>query len=256
MKYAGVFLAAAVVLITDAISLFQVYRNRSGGPLAAIELTESELHLDRPQRESTAYSLRIVWERMFRDFKFEDGPGWFGRAKLEEIGYDCRLPLSDPAASAHYRGMPPRQAFAVFEYDANAGVGAAGDRSAWSRLRPVDAGRTFAALRGKYADQRRYLVAPATVRLLYAARRDPTTRKELPGAYLRGEVADLVVGLVSVPPDLRPLFAGLGRTTREYLDQPESKSRGPRYAVTLFYGKRYEPWVASARLLPAAAPKP
>ena len=252
MKRTGLLLAAALVLAADAYVLFNAARNRSGSPAAAIELTERELRLTRPHRESTALFLELAWEPKWRRFKFEDGPEWFNQDKLREVGYDCRLPLTDPSARAHYRAMPAREAFAVLEYNEAGGGDAGEDRSTWSRLRAVDAGRDPALLRRKYADARRFLVVPSLVRLFYAENWDANTRRFLPGGYLRGAVVDLLVREISVPPTESRVLKDL-TSTDDYFATPEARARGPRYSAVLYYGRNNEPWINSCRLF--AAPR-
>ena len=247
MRRSGIILAAAAVLATDAFVLMKAALNRNGSPAAVIELTERELHLVRLQRESTALFLRMAWEPAAR-FKFEDGPGWFNQAKLEELGYDCRLPLTDPSAPAHYRAMPAKEAFAVLAYnEATLGDGDK-DRSLSSRLLAVDAGRDLAKLRKKYPDTQRVLIVPSLVRLQYAAKWDPNTRSDAPGAYLRGAVVQMLVSEISVPPSQRSVLESLSQTTQDYFTTPAARARGSRYSVVLYYGRNYEPWIGSCRL--------
>jgi hypothetical protein len=257
MRRIAILLAAALVLAADILVVVKAARNRSGSPLAAIELTERELRLVRPQRESTALFLELAWEPAWGwgRFQFEDGPGWFNQAKLEEIGYDCRMALSDPSAAAHYRAMTAKEAFAVLEYREAGGGGVSNDRSAWSRLVAVDVGRSFAPLRKKYPDAR-FLIVPSLVRLLYTVEWDANARRDAPGAYLRGAVVEMLVGQISVPPSQRSVLQALRQTTSEYLATPEARARGPRYSVVLYYGRNYEPWIGSCRLLTPSADDP
>jgi hypothetical protein len=253
MRCPGIILAAAVVLAADAFVLVKAAHNRSGSPAAAIQLTERELRLVRPQRESTALFLELAWEPApGRRFKFEDGSGWFNQTKLEELGYDCRLPLTDPSAPAHYRAMPAKEAFAVLEYNEAAWGDTGEDRSSWSRLLAVDAGRDFAVLRRKYPDTRRFLIVPSLVRLhYYEVRWDPNTRGYAPGAYLGGAVVQILVSEISVPPSQRRVLESLSQTTYDYFTTPEARARGPRYSVVLYYGRNHEPWIGSCRLIAA-----
>jgi hypothetical protein len=249
MRRPGILLAAALVLAADAFVLVSAARNHSGAPVEAIELTERELRLVRPQREGTALFLRLAWEPAPGRFKFEDGPGWFNQAKLEELGYDCRLPLTDPSAPAHYEAMPAKEAFAVLEYN-QAAWGEEGEgRSLWSRLLAVDAGRDLALLRKKYPDTRRVLIVPSLVRLIYQAKWEPNVRRYAPGAFLRGSIGQMLVGEISVPPSERRVLESLRQTTYDYFATPEARARGPRYSAVLYYGKNYEPWIGPCRLL-------
>ncbi len=241
MKNAGLVAAAALVLATDAFVLVEAAYNRSGAPVASMQLTERELRLLRPQRESTALYLEPQWEERWPSHKFEDGPGWFDQAKLEELGYDCRRPVADAVAEASYGAMPAKDAFAVLEYRPDSETGAE-DRATRSRLFPVDAGRDFAALRAKYADARRFLVVPCVVKLFYTAKWDANTRRFAPGAYLRGSVVELQVGSIAAPPGLERL-----QNSNEYFSTVEGRARGPRYVAVLAYGQNHEPWISSLR---------
>jgi hypothetical protein len=252
MRRTGIILAGALVLVADAFVLVMAAVNRSGSPTATIELTELELRLMRPQRESTALFLRLAWEPAWGRHKFEDGPGWFDRAKLEGIGYDCRLSLTDSAAPAHYRAMPAKEVFAVLEYDPASAVELGSDRSSWSRLRAMDAGRDFALLRKAYPDTGRFLIVPSLARLRYEQKWDPNTRRFADGAYLRGVITELLVSAISVPPSERGVLGALGQTSNEHLATQEGRKRGPRYSVVLHYGRNHEPWVGSCRLLAPA----
>lgn len=254
MRRPGILLAAALVLAADALVLVKAAHNRSGSPVAVIELTERELRLVRPRRDSTALFMELAFEPARRRFKFEDGPGWFNQAKLEELGYDCRLPLTDPSARAHYRAMPNKEAFAVLEYNEAAWGDAAGDRSLWSRLLAVDAGSDLALLRKKYPDTRRFLIVPSVVRLSHEQKWDANTRRLAPGAYLRGVVVGMEVSGISVPPSERRVLESLPQTTNDYFTTPEARARGPRYSVVLYYGRNYEPWIGSCHLIAAAQP--
>ena len=250
MKRTGMILAAALVLVTNALVLLKVARNRSGAPTASIELTERELRLVRPQKDSTALFLKLEFDSVPSNFKFEDGPGWFNQAKLEELGYDCRLPLTDPSAAKHYWGMPARAAFVVLEFNTAEPEVSTEAHSPLSRLRSVDAGRDSVLLRAKYPDAHRHLIVPALVRLVHTAKWDDNTHRNLEGAYLRGAILQLLVNEISVPPAGQSVLEHLAPSSNEYFVSPQAILRGPRYSVVLKYGQNYEPWIESVRILP------
>ncbi|MCX6631485.1 MAG: DUF4824 family protein [Candidatus Solibacter sp.] len=230
MKRKGVLLAVAVVLVSDAIALLEAARNRAGEPVESIQLTERELRLVRPTKESTALLLQLDWKPVWRWVRAEEGAEFFEKAKLEELGFDCRLPVTDPSAAAHYRATVPRQVFAVLEYRESTG------EESRSRLQVVDAGRDFARLRGKYGGQGRYLIVPGLVRLHFEN-----------GGRLQGGLVELCVGEISVPPQERGAFEDFAQTSAEYFATPVGKTKGPRYTAVLYYGKNLEPWVASCQ---------
>lgn len=230
----GFVLAAALVLAVNAIALWKARDNRAAGPLAAIELTERELRLDRVQRDSTAMVLHLNW----RPFRWPPPPEgefvWFNQAKLEELGFDCRLAPGAAEAEDHYRRMPSRPAFVVLQYQPERD--SPSDPMA-SRLEAVDAGTAYHTLRARYRDASRHLIVPGHVRL---------ERNPRPQPALRGRINRLEIEEIYVPPPHNRLLAALP-TDRQSVDFP-------RFAVVIAYGRNYEPWVVSVRKLDP--PKP
>jgi len=112
--------------------------NRSGEPEAVLlELTERELRLPARQAENTALTLRIVF------IGGRDGgtsqpreAGWFDRAKLQSIGFDCSRPVAQEHA-AHYRSRPPRMTYAAMEYEGESWRGKMAQLASDSPLPPV-----------------------------------------------------------------------------------------------------------------------
>ena len=232
-------LAAALVLVSNAFVLAHVWRNRSGDS-TAIELTERELRLVRMQQESSALFFDLAWEPLNRPAEGPESP-WFTRPKLEEPGFDCSVNPDDPKADKFYRSMAAREAFAVLEYQTG--------ETFRSNLRAIDVGREYEALRKRYPDSHRYLIAPSLVRLRLEAKWDPNTRKYETGAWLHGWVVQLQVSRISVGP-CQPLMQKLNQHTYEMLQTKSGKELAPRYAVVLRYGQSHEPWVESCRALP------
>ena len=289
MRRAGPILAAAVVLLADAVALTGVARNRSSEPDATLELTERELELPYVRKEDTGLALRISWDAIGSEYSWGP-PDWFDKAKLEEIGYDCSLPLDDPLAETWYGKARTRQVYAVLEHDGlswrewldrqqrklDEMAGEVGrrektpgdlefarerferDRRTKSRMFLIDVGRDPAALRAKHPDTTRFIVTPALVDLSYW-RNDPSPES----AHLTGSIRGLMVSEIHVPRGKRsPLDAILAsREERERLrasagsaqtSQPDDEVRGPAYAVTIAYGRRHEPWLVAVRPLAPA----
>ncbi|MBK5292969.1 MAG: DUF4824 family protein [Acidobacteriia bacterium] len=250
----GILVAAAVVLAADAWMLWSAARNRSGSPTSVIELTERELRLVQVGKDSTALLLRFEFDReRFRKYsgKFEDGPGWFDKAKLEQVGFDCRRPPDDPASALRYRSMPDKEVFVVLEYKAAAAAGTESEGTGFrSRLSAVDVGLDPGALRRSYPETRRFLITRGLARLRILAEWDADRRSWRPGAYLRGTITDLLVNQVNVPRPHRAVLDGLQQTTEDYY-RTGPDSGEPRYNVVLHYGRNFEPFVASCRLLSA-----
>ena len=196
MKRLELLSAVAVVLAANTWVLVGVALNRSGTPSAVVELTEREAHLVRMGEENTGLTVRLVWA----------GPAdWLDRAKLEELGFK-------PAP-----WQWPKQAFVVLERQAE-------------RLAAVDAARDAAPLRKRYADSKRYIIAPCMVRTWWGTGR------------LQGDILQILTPEIHVPLPYSRVLAGLGNT-------PNARDFQPRYQLTLCYGQRYEPWISDCRLL-------
>lgn len=241
MRRPLLLLAVALVLVSNAVVLGHVWWNR-GGESEAIELTERELRLARMQPESSALFFDLTWEPL-AGRPAELAAEWFTRARLEELGFDCSFPTEDPKAVKHYRSMPAKEAFAVLEYQPG--------EMFRSNLRAVDVGRDYAALRRRYPDSRRHLIAPSLVRLRLEVNWDPNTRKYTSGAWLHGSVVQLQVGRVSAGP-CQALMETVKQQTYDMLQTQTGREPAPRYAVVLRYGRLHEPWVESCRLLPVS----
>ncbi len=249
MMRPGVLAAAVVVLAADAWVLFSAARNRSRSPTSVMTLTERELRLERAQKDSTALLLRLTFDGAEHRAGYDRRPGWFDRAKLEELGFDCRRPPGEAEAAGRYRAMPRREAFIVLEHGSTGPAEAEGGGAALTpRLAAVDAGLDPRALRRKYPDTRRHLIARGLVRLRVVAEWDRDRRAWKPGAYLSGSIAGLLVNQVNVPRPYRAVLDGLKETSSEYFRT--AAAPGPRYEAVVLYGRGYEPFVASCRLLP------
>jgi hypothetical protein len=288
MKKYGLLSAIALLVIVNVIVLAGVARNRSGAPDAVVELTERELPLGFYQgsmdKENSGISLRLDWNEypVFSKFLRRNNRGfrydWFDQAKLEAVGFDCSMPLTDAKAELHYGKMLPKKAYAVLEYE-----GIAWD--AWreraqqdlaevvekaekgtitqkdlkeaqddyeremktrSRLFAVDAGSDPDKLRQQYPDSKHFLIMPAQVRLIHNKFYNNDTKKSEP-PKLTGYITEILVNDIHVPKSMRAVIDAL---TNKVKNPPGSyysygiNKQEPRYKVTLVYGKRYEPWVA------------
>lgn len=238
MKRPALWLAILLVLVTDAIVLLGVWRNRSGAPGTMIELTERELPLDSPGEENTGVSLRLSWNGSW-SFGMA-GNEWFDRAKLAEVGFDTSLAPTDSSAEIRYRHVLPREALVALEYDGEAWQRwlarekAAANLPSYtppstSHLVAVDVGLDAARLRERYRDRKKYLIVRAVVRLVRMQKWDPQERKPAGPFLLQGTVSEILPGAIHVP---LPLADVLGK-------------RPKHYTVGLAYGKRFEPWVVS-----------
>jgi hypothetical protein len=258
-------LACAIVLVSTAFLLIGVARNRAGSPLQTIELTERELVLQSQPQDNSGVSLNINWRHPYSSPLSAAGRGreaQFDSAKLRDLGFAFSPPDSSSSTEPL---LPSREAFVAFEYAGAAWdrwlaseeesaasrprlstgappEGGPGDleqkRQGASRLFIVDAARGAGELLARYPDQRRYLVTRAIVSAELHVGRDPIT-KAVRFREWRGYVTGIIPPEIHVPLPFANRLAGLGPRV----------SGEPRYAVTLRYGQRLEPWVAEVRLL-------
>lgn len=251
MSRKGLLVAAVVVFVSNMYALGSAAFNRWGEPEAVLDLTERELRLTPRETENTAMALRLNWT----DAAVTNvDAGWFNAAKLAEIGFDCRMPVTMDNAE-HYRTMPPRSAYAVFEYDGEAwqrylaALPASADRETAarrSRLVLIDVGRDARALRARHPDRRRTLIVPASASLAITP---GGTRPSI----LKGRINAVYPVELNVPRDLRHALDALptgreasgGRFGRSASPLPSE----PRYRVTVKWGRALEPFIESVQAL-------
>jgi len=220
--------------------------------------------------------------------RFDPKPGWFNRDKLEALGFRIDLPVLASKAYDYYRHQLPRPAYIVLEMEGDAwedwkrsalqhlqtlkaDLAQATDEKeiktlerqvddmkrrllTQSRLFAVDAGADPEALRVQYPDRNRYIIAQAIVRIqvAYVYRENDRERRErVP--VLNGYIQKVSVNTLHLPHLYRDRFLKLTSKAR-YISfssprEAMKKIPAPRYAVTLHYGKRYEPWIAELKAL-------
>jgi hypothetical protein len=282
MNRIGIGAALGLLIAVNLLVLFGVARNRSGEPQSSLELTERELRFPWSREENTGLSLRLDWS-MAGDWTAV--PEWFGRAKLEEVGFDCSLPVDAPDALERYREVLSREAFAVLEFEGESWQAGlrneeteletlrrdleAGDatrvqvdkserslewrRITRSRLFAVDVGHDPEKLRLMYPERSRYMILPALVRL----RTDTeVVDEELVLTDIYGDVERILVGSIHVPRSHRPILDALLESeedSRNFLRMPVSsvddddEPQDPRFIVLLHVGRRHEPWIGAVR---------
>ncbi|HTS48179.1 MAG TPA: DUF4824 family protein [Bryobacteraceae bacterium] len=221
MKKPGLLLAAAVVIVSNALVLIGVARNRAGAPVETIQLTQRELPKGFSEKEDTGVSLRFNWNMGLPTTYPYSSFSWLDQAKLESIGFNTTAALRDP------KHQPlPRPAFVAFEYNgpaweqwvqARKQESGQFDPTALSRLVPIDAGKSAEQLLQKYSDRQRYLIVRGVIRAFV------NTGKA--SKQLDGSVSEILPQNVHVPPSLATAFSA------------------STYTVTLAYGHRFEPGV-------------
>ncbi len=279
MRRHGLLVAAAIVLLVNAVVLVRVAVNRTGEPNAVVTLTERELPLAWSSRsaEDSGVALRFDHSRSFylaHDDDEEDaGDGEvLDQARLAALGFDVRLPADpDEAIRVTYRELS-RRAFAVLELegprwsawrrrvearvaalDAEVARGketvdeaarirqrAADELHSGSRLFIVDAGLDAAALRRQYPDRRAHLILPAQVHPRLVGFDWKHHACQPPACRLGGSIS-LLTREPNVPKQLQdPL--------RQLTAVPGA---APRYLVDLTVGRNHEPWITAIRPLAA-----
>jgi len=284
MRRTGLWWAAALVVASNLGAWGFAALNRSGEPEAVLELTERELRLPAKQADNTALTLALVFERprAAGPLRLPREAGWFDRAKLQSIGFDCSTPVTPENASRYM--MPPRSTYAVLEYEGEAWrrqmaepppeaaqppaqgarlekpAAAEADRTAGapppeatsrggqdrlrqSHLAVIDVGNDRARLRQQYPDRRRVAIVEATAELQFVNN---------PGQapFLAGRVMSVLPGEINVPREWLTLLEGL-QTERNVSTLPPPL-HDPRYRVTVKWGRNLEPWIADVQLMAAA----
>jgi hypothetical protein len=203
-------------------------------------------------------------------FSGTGSPVWFDREKLAELGYGVSSPLANEQGRQAYKKMRNREALLVLEYngatyqtalasaqqnmlekqqqlerDPHSEIYKNQLKSArqmlereqtWnSRLFVIDVGSDEEALRKKYADSSRYIIATGKVGIAISAVKDRQWE-------VIGTIRSLSIKEITVPWKYRSLFESI-------LDRPRVTrllQQAPRYQVSIAYGKRLEPWLVGA----------
>jgi len=249
MKRAMVFAAVAVVLASNVWGLHLAKRNRADASGGTVELTERELALAPVIGDSTAMLLELNWRVPSSDRDVGRSPDWLTDAKLTELGFDCHVDLTSPGAREFYSAATTTPVYVVLECEDEARQAAGRDVVPATRLCAIDAGRAASQLRKKYPDRWRYIIAVGVVGLLYEDR-NRWEGTPLAQPRLRGRIERILPDRIFVPqPYNKALQALRGRDDRT---EKASEMR-PRFAATMSWGSRYEPWVQNVRILSAAS---
>lgn len=212
MKFAGLVVAAAVVIAANVVALVSAARNRAAGPDAVIELTERELRLEYKSEENSANSVRLSYGP-----NYPHPSDWLDKNQLAELGFSRTAPDR----------QLPRHAYVAFEYDGPAwqkwiaGTARTDPVAAGApHLFPIDTARTGGELRRRNPDRFHVLILPCAI-------------------DAHGYIRQVLPGSISVPPRFQAVFSAV-----------KSRVDRPRYALKLAVGRNYEPYVIGARVLP------
>jgi hypothetical protein len=257
------------VLAVNVFVLAGVAYNRSGTPTARMVLTARELPLAwgngeyGESGENTGVSLRLDWNN-----RSDTEKSILSREELESVGFRFP-PAGETWDMQHRKSFLDRKAYAVFEYNGEAWAALLKARQASlaksladakndaqrqrsqqsydhfektaSRLVLVGIGLDPAALRGRYPDGGKYLIAKVKV----AAYLFIPDRQYRPQDYeIHGRLAALLPDALYVPRQFHALIEKPGAKVVSWRWKYDvDASEVPPYQVTLAYGQRYEPWV-------------
>ena len=240
MRRRLVLLAVGVMVLAHLAAWLAYVRNGrqvTGGPLT---LTGRELRLPPALGDSTSLLLGLRWENDGVQAERYGGVRWLTVAKLEELGFDCRVSPAEAHARVHYRAAGLRPAFVVLEFRDEPGAATPPGGERRSRLRAVDVGSDPVRLREAHVGAGRFVIVRGLVRA-FVETEDPVTREAFPQPRLLGRVVELQPGALSVP---RPYAAQLQPLRRE----PAGVSA--RFTATVSWGADYLPRLEAVQVEP------
>jgi len=224
----GVTYAIILVLVANLAPLAGWWWNRSGTPLATLDLSEREAGVRWGGDEDTS-----VWLQLWRADEWDRRPqaSWADSASLASLGFEPdRLATHEVVELAAWRPVRrPAWVLLRLEEEDGSRVG--------SRLVPVAVGSDPGALYRQAGDRTMHFVLRGVVRV----DRDPAPVDSLTGA-LTGETWWAALDMVSpmrlhVP---RSLIAAL-----EDLAAGPAPGADPRYLARLNMGRFHLPWVTA-----------
>lgn len=263
----SLFAAAGLVIVSNAIALAGVAYNRGGEPDSALQLTERELPIQFwtwPDNENSAVHLQLRWRvpGAYDGSYYDREADWLTAEQLRGLGFKVPPAGATVDELEWYARQPAREAFLALEYDgpayraemersreslraAEAELAAAGfSNKRLSELRDaarkrVDSEERFAsrlfvvaadldaeALRERYLDRKQYAIVRGRLHAYSSAGK--------PVAIIDA----LSTEAIRVPHTYRTLV-------EPYLENggPYYEDRLPRYAATVRFGRRLEPWI-------------
>ncbi len=289
MKRYGLMAALVVILLSNAFVFAGVFYNRSGEPDAELLLTERELSLARQEEENTALFLTLNWKitGFQAPGVYDSGPNWLNKEILKKIGFDTEISLQDKDAYKLARHQLPRPAWIVMEYDGphwknweteaykylketQEELNKESDENkkkqvqlkidqiqnqliARTRLVAIDAGSDPVALRQQYPNRKQYLILEGIVRMNVSHYRDSDSTNKRKTPHLNGYIKQIMISSIHVPNPYREFFkehAPPRHYSSYYLPKGKTaEDLKPRYAVSIKYGKKYQPWITDIKPL-------
>lgn len=225
------------------------------------------------QSENSGIAFNLEWRTINDNSNYVSHwgtPDWLNKSKLTELGFNTHYSETAPHAYRYYRKMLPREAYVVLEYNGpvyamqlkqaqeklkqqerlsrefpdnkkyqsalkRAKIALENERDSNSRLIAIDAGADRNALRRKYPDRSRYIIATAQISIGLYTNKYKT--------YLAGTIQALNINSITAPYAIR-------RQLEPYLGSNNySKWQNLKYKVTVAYGKRLEPWITDFSII-------
>jgi len=263
-------LGFVLVCLSNAVLLLGVRSNRAGEPESVVMLTERELGLESRygmDRENSGLSFNLGWQSPCGSGYYHDTENdckdWFDEKKLKELGFKDLTGLEsgrliqskDVFIALEYQGGLFRESLKKAEEqwkkeertfiqsdkgkDARETLDSARRelehrRNNSTRLFAVDASLFADILRKKYPDRKKVVITRAVVRPVWE------TVKKHKRVY--GAIGSLCVDNIHIPLEHRKLLDRLK-------ESGDSCMKPPRYAVSLAFGKRFEPYIVSVNAL-------
>jgi hypothetical protein len=252
MKRAGMISGIILVLITNGLALLQTARDRSGGAIRSITLSDRELPREWMVVDDSGVTFRLAWKyrAVVNALPPEYKRNRLDQNALEQIGF--RLPplgswstIPRPISELRYAAfelgadpLPPESEpevgpnqTSLNEWQRRSAV------SLRSRLVFLEASADLQSLLDKYPDQQRVLIARAVITRLPVA---PGSENGAGSGTLewRGRVSLVLPEFISMPLPY----------SREFSRRISSAGSAARYQVTLSAGRAMEPWVSGLSL--------
>jgi hypothetical protein len=258
-------IGVGIIVLTNAVALGGVAYNRSGKADSSLQLTERELGYNSYEYDdNSGIAVSLKWQVLSMDDKHSlgfDGASygwtnysrdayWLNDAKLRELGFDTTLPVFLEAGAYRYKQLKEREVYLVLEFNGPAYrryldqvKAVAKERkdkaqamdeiklaeNEASRLFAIDANLDPDVLRKRYPDRKMYIVTKGIV----GANWQSTDANPELNAY----ITNLSVSRLHVPKPHDAVFSNFS----------DAKGADVGFRIDVDYGKRYEPWITSAR---------
>lgn len=266
MKRASFLAAGAVIVLANAFALLHVWRNRATPLPVEYLFTDRELkysYNSLSADDDSGITLTLSTQQNFYLPGVDNGvnnndDSWFGKEKLQSIGFDCSMDPESSSAREFYSRQRARTGYAAFEYDGPAWQareeryrkalennpsfqqGFQNDQTYASHLVAVDVDGDLTRLRSRNSGAN-ILILPAVlgIQVTYPVQ-EQNGRPARPPRLL-GRIQQVPTEIHVPRPfseDFRPLQNKMRNIGQE----------APLYQVSLHYGAALEPWITGVHI--------